>query len=111
MTTPIEDVGEGSRLSGVPTCDAEMFRHIATAPRDGTHFEARCDNFAPFDCYFDGWIFAHDDPDDGTINYRPNLWRPYPADKARTASASGDGDAKRRSAQKQSPQEAEGEGA
>jgi len=48
---------------------------IETAPKDGRSFLARCGDFAPFECEWDGERFVHFDPEDGPIAYRPDQWR------------------------------------
>ena len=53
------------------------WRSILSAPKDGTAFEARCGEFRPFECEWDGLHFIHYDPEEGPVAYGPDLWRPY----------------------------------
>ena len=52
------------------------WRDIATAPRDGTVFLARCGDWAPFECQWHGEQFVHMDPEEGPIGYKPDQWQP-----------------------------------
>lgn len=56
------------------------WKDIATAPKDGSDFEARCGLYPPTSAYFNGTVFVHDDRDDGEIAYPFTHWRPRPAE-------------------------------
>ncbi|MGV3580036.1 hypothetical protein [Brevundimonas sp.] len=64
-------------FSRQPADTGEGWRPIETAPRDGSHFEARCGDCAPCDAYFNGTVFVHHDDDDGEIAYPLTEWRPH----------------------------------
>lgn len=58
-----------------PQPDAQGWRDIATAPRDGTVFLARRGDWAPFECQWHGEQFVHMDPEEGPISYKPDQWQ------------------------------------
>lgn len=52
------------------------WKDIASAPRDGSPFEARCGLFPPCEAYFNGAVFVHHDDEDGEIAYPFTHWKP-----------------------------------
>ncbi|GEM_PF-6082809 len=67
-------------LSPAEPAQAEQWRPIATAPKDGTEFIARCGANKPFfSCFWDGSAFMHYEHGEGLISYSPIEWMPLPA--------------------------------
>ncbi len=81
--TATMEVVEAAFLAGYratpPTSPASVWQTMDSAPKDGSEFLAKCGDFLPTSCFFDGRTFVHYDHDDGLIAYPFTAWLSYEA--------------------------------